>query len=160
MINKIIVKPRKFIQNLVIDPVTAMDNWGLISIFGKLPNEHSVINNVTIARLKLSNCRSISSILFDDLTDKEVASDNWGDHELFDKEHARKIIFTLDRWNKHSSIDLVVQCNAGISRSGAVGLFACRYLGLDENKFWKMNKGLMPNYFILGVLNEVLGKNV
>ena len=53
---------------------------------------------------------------------------------------AKQIINFIDKAQEDENDSvLVVHCQAGISRSGAVGTFACDYCGLDYNRFIKEN---------------------
>ena len=52
---------------------------------------------------------------------------------------------------------LVAHCAAGISRSGAIGTFACDYCGLDYNEFIGSNSNIMANPHVLRVLSNVAG---
>jgi len=72
---------------------------------------------------------------------------------LFNDCHARQIIKFADT-NKTRSF--IVHCDAGISRSGAVGLFLTRYLGLDEAEF-KQHNCILPNMYIYDVLAKKSG---
>jgi predicted protein tyrosine phosphatase len=47
---------------------------------------------------------------------------------------------------------LLVNCMAGVSRSGAVATFVQRYANIPERKFRKQNPGLHPNEHVLGLL--------
>lgn len=74
---------------------------------------------------------------------------------VFKKGHAKKILKFIDRINsdKQTTI-LIVHCDAGISRSGAVGIFACRYLKLDETRFRKENN-ILPNSYVYDILCNI-----
>jgi len=108
------------------------DYWYLISIYGDdLPY---VDDKLTV--LKDMGCVKACSLLFWDITAKMIDSlkEKFPHAVLFDEGHAKKIIAFLDNANKDpKDSDLVVHCSAGISRSGAVGTFACDYFGLDYN---------------------------
>ncbi len=97
---------------------------------------------------------------FSDITqhifDKIKNDNKFKDLILFSKKHAEKIIKFLDKINKiDKDIVLVVHCDAGISRSGAVGTFAVNYLNLDKIKFQKhyLNR-IYPNKYVLDILNK------
>jgi predicted protein tyrosine phosphatase len=51
----------------------------------------------------------------------------------------------------------VLHCDAGVSRSGAVGTFIQRYLEIEEEGFKKLNPYIHPNHFVLNILMEVSG---
>ena len=52
---------------------------------------------------------------------------------------------------------VLIHCAAGISRSGAVGLFCCRYFDLDQKEFRRLNSQITPNLHVLNVLNKESG---
>ena len=103
-------------------------------------------------------CMKALTISFSDVTEKDYKQFDERTRlkvTLFSKKHADNIITFL---NDLDAIEiLVVHCAAGISRSGAVGLFACRYFNNDESTFKSNNLRIHPNHFILEVLNEVSG---
>jgi len=66
--------------------------------------------------------------------DKEKILAQYPHAVFFDKTHAVKIIDFVQELNKkEEDIGLIVHCDAGISRSGAAGMFITEYLGLDVN---------------------------
>jgi predicted protein tyrosine phosphatase len=76
--------------------------------------------------------------------------------EFFSEEDAERIIAFLDS-SKSSpeSQELYVNCEAGISRSGAIASFACDYLELDWHEFYKENSWIQPNPYISRTLNRI-----
>ena len=50
----------------------------------------------------------------------------------------------------------VVHCAAGVSRSGAVGVFAADFFGVDKREFKQLNQNIQPNPHILSLLNKIL----
>lgn len=150
MIKKISVLSRQEIE-YIIDKSDKFDHsWILISIH----HEHELIRDFKIMdRLKELGCENFLSINFADL--EEQIKDK--DYVLFNEDHANRIINFI---NKYSYADhLIIHCAAGVSRSGAVGVFACRYLKLDEHEFRKRNKCILPNMLILSTLTKVAGLN-
>ncbi len=53
-----------------------------------------------------------------------------------------------------NSPSLIVHCSAGISRSGAVGLFINDYLRQDYFEFIKINPQVKPNQLVLKILKQ------
>lgn len=54
----------------------------------------------------------------------------------FSDSDAQKIIAFLDRhYDKNDSQELIIHCQAGVSRSHAVALFAAKYYAKDENLY-------------------------
>jgi predicted protein tyrosine phosphatase len=50
-----------------------------------------------------------------------------------------------------------VHCAAGICRSGAVGYFANKYLGLNEQEFLTKNYQIFPNQYVYDILCGISG---
>lgn len=147
------IYPRKHVENIIswkIKPGSIGNKWALISISGQSSVKIDQLENRRI--LKEIGCEEILSVVFDDVTDQ----DNAGVHLLFNNGIARQIINFVD---KYKDVDtLVVHCAAGISRSGAVGVFAARYLNLDENKLYDRFP-IIPNQFVLKILMDESGLN-
>jgi predicted protein tyrosine phosphatase len=100
-----------------------------------------------------TGCEDCISLDFYDLTLSDQSS-----KKMFSKRQAKQIIQFLDKHSKTpENLTLIVHCNAGICRSGAVGLFACRYLKLDETDFLNSNHFIYPNTYVLNMLEEVSG---
>jgi predicted protein tyrosine phosphatase len=77
---------------------------------------------------------------------------------LFSEEHAHRVLNFINRFkNQDPAIILVVHCAQGISRSGAIGLFACRYLGLDEDRFLVAHPNIRPNSLVYDTLCKASG---
>jgi len=154
MIQKIIVVPRMVIKDMILDDsIKIWDNWSLISI--TTTKDETIVDK---DKLKKKGCKDYLECVFSDVTLEEY--NRLSKHEditLFSKECALRIIEFIDR-NKDRVDTLVAHCDAGISRSGAVGLFANRFLGLDEKNFRKDNN-VLPNVFVLNTLMETSGLN-
>jgi len=76
--------------------------------------------------------------------------------KLFSEDQARDILAYIDRHKKDDpGTTLVVHCDAGKSRSGAVGLFACRYLGINDRKFIRYHPWIDPNPYVYKTLCSV-----
>ena len=76
--------------------------------------------------------------------------------ELFTKNHAKIIVDFVDKVKGKVDL-LIVNCEAGISRSGAVGEWLCDYLGLDYAEFRNQNRLIMPNSYVLTKLKRASG---
>jgi predicted protein tyrosine phosphatase len=109
------------------------------------------------------------SLAFGDITAEALFSHRInGDMEapgvsLFSYDDARAIRAFIDKW-KYEEIDrLVVHCDKGQSRSGAVALWAQRYCAMEamsgfvETQFWTANRAISPNRYIGRVLFEISG---
>lgn len=153
-IKKIIVLPRRIVESAIQTPQRLSENtWALISIW----NSYELIHFMTRPILKQIGCQEALSVKFADLTLEERKQ--YPDSKLFGENDARLIIDFIDSINKLDIPELIIHCAAGISRSGAVGLWACRYLELDEKQFRENNKRILPNTHVLDVLNEISGTN-
>jgi predicted protein tyrosine phosphatase len=156
MINKILVQSRRQVETYLKVPTAPVNsNWALISIW----NSNELITFLSRGILKKIGCSEVLSIRFADVTKKELdiikdIPDLKRDYKLFDEQNAHDIINFVDKINLLDIPYLVIHCAAGISRSGAVGLFVCRYLNLDEEEFRSLNSHILPNFYILDVLNK------
>jgi len=158
---KIHVLSRELLESIISSgkPKTWSGNWALISISGYL-DSGPVINETTSEILASYDCTKILALCFLDITSNEFpkyqkANPDCDDSFLFNKTHARQILKFVANFEDERR--LVVQCAAGVSRSGAVGLFLNRYLKLDERKFRKMNSHIEPNDHVLDVLMRTSG---
>lgn len=61
-------------------------------------------------------------------------------------------------WDSPGSDLLVVNCHAGISRSGAVSDFARRVCGVSYEDWKRMNQQVIPNTWVKNLLDEEWGK--
>jgi predicted protein tyrosine phosphatase len=131
--------------------------WHLISIYG---DDEKYLIPKTVESLKKYGLKNHLSLNFWDITNEHY--DNlkikFPNVKLFCKKHAQKVIEFLDilKNDPNDSI-LAIHCSAGISRSGAVGTFACDYLGLDYNTFLKDNPYIMANPYVLRILRNCAG---
>jgi predicted protein tyrosine phosphatase len=76
--------------------------------------------------------------------------------KVFSKRQARGIVAFIDKYQRDpQKFVFIVHCEAGVSRSGAVGTFACRYLGLDEHRFRAINENIRPNAYVYDTLCAV-----
>ena len=130
--------------------------WYLISIYGDdscyVDGKEQVLFDI--------GCVKFCSFLFWDITDKiyDDIKEKFPQAVLFSEDHAKTIVSFLDEIKKDDQdFDLVVHCSAGISRSGAVGTFACDYFGLNYEKFLWKNPYIMANPYVLRTLRRVAG---
>lgn len=78
-------------------------------------------------------------------------------NKLFTKEDAYKIVTFI---RKHQRDDIVVHCNEGISRTGAVIYVLERYFGYETGQRWQgwgISHQYNANTFVLKRLEESLG---
>jgi len=153
MLNKVIIKSRKQIEQHIKSKTKLSKNkHALISIY-------NFCDLMTFSNRRILNdlgCLEILSVKFGDLTPKDKIEEC---QILFSKKEAKIIINFIDKIKLMDIKELFIHCAAGISRSPAVGLFVCKYVNLNENEFRKANTGILPNYHVLNILNEVSGIN-
>jgi len=105
------------------------------------------------------NCHNVLNFVFGDLNENDfkVAPELMKEFPKFDEKMAEEIVQFLKKIKEKDIKLLFVHCDAGIARSGAVGVFACRYLGMNEDEFRKENPIIGPNTLVLEILNRVSG---
>jgi len=129
--------------------------WYMVSIYGK--SQGPLITKESLSVFHKLGLQKFVSLNFWDIDDKQFHNLKleYPEATLFNKGHAAKIIALLDIAQKDIKDSvLVIHCNAGISRSAAVGTFACDYCQLDYNKFIKDNPGTYANQYVLNILRR------
>ena len=96
------------------------------------------------------NHENVLNLTFDDSTF------NQKDVVLFTREQADEILRFVEPLKKLKSYNLTVQCEAGMSRSGAIGEVLNDYLGLDYKEFKYMNPQVMPNSLVRSILKKAI----
>lgn len=105
---------------------------------------------------------NVLTLHFDDITPKmaiQFNSDQDSERKIRAmsfKQGSEIINFINSKQEYESNFELFVHCSAGISRSGAVGLFVNQYLNLDESEFYSNNPQILPNYWVENVLWNVV----
>lgn len=99
-------------------------------------------------------------LTFDDST----GLDDWPGHELpvlFSTDEARRIADFV----RNDTLPLVVQCTAGISRSGAIGVALDEFYNLRDNRnmadhalFLALNAQIRPNPLVLRLMRDELSE--
>lgn len=176
MINYIKIVPRVAIEFLVEKNERAVNKvlfgdtttpWALISIFGLKSemnqnggrDKNTLVAEKEFSVLKEMGCIDFHNSCFMDITKEQYERLNrtiYMENMLFNENRAQQIIDFVNKV-KDSCERLVIHCDAGVSRSGATGLWASRYLGLDEKKYCDNNTGIQPNPYVLEILSEVSG---
>jgi predicted protein tyrosine phosphatase len=131
-------------------------HWHLISIScpDTLTKTNSFINDKTREVLKFQGCKKILPLQFDDIREDQVERclKIGFTPVLFSKNNANQVIdFLKDLQNEIDNSDLVIHCDAGISRSGAIASFTSSYLKIPF-----FDPDIVPNKYILQVLWEVI----
>ena len=148
---RILVKPRKWIEKRLDTDGMFCRKFNFISIFSSrdfspLPDRQNV--------LKLE---------FDDIADTDIPPRREpGDAPIpFDRELAAQIVRFVGRIDRRKI--LAVHCDAGVSRSGAVGAMLNEYFNrvLEDHPddyaiFAADNPDIIPNPLVSGILDEQL----
>lgn len=157
MIRSITVYNR-FHMDLVASNLRKMPHkyWHLISI--SCPDTPKVVNALinpkTKEVLKSQGCQKVLPLQFDDLRDDQVEKCllHGFTPTLFTKEQASKIIdFIRELQEETKDSELVIHCDAGISRSGAVATFISSYIKIPF-----FDPYVRPNTYVLKTLWEVI----
>ena len=148
---RILIKPRTWIEKrLDSDPLFCL-KFNFISIFSS--KDHS----------PLPDQPNILKLEFDDITETDIPQTHADGSPLilFDRGHAEKIVRFILAADRRKI--LAVHCDAGISRSGAVGEQLNEYFNRiiednpgDHAKFFEENDDIIPNRRVAGILHEVL----
>lgn len=95
--------------------------------------------------------------------DDSTGIDDWPGNDLpilFDADAAMKVV----RFVRNDSLPLVVQCTAGISRSGAIGFAFDEFFNVRDNRnpadhdyFVAHNPQVRPNALVLRLMQVALG---
>lgn len=132
------------------------DHWHLISI--SCPDTHymikSLIDERTSKIFESQGCGKILPLQFDDMVPHLVfICERNGFHpQLFSMEQARQVIdFVDDIHKEEESAVLVVHCDAGVSRSGAIAQFVSEYLSIQFD-----DPDIRPNKYVMRLLNQCL----
>ena len=148
---RILIKPRTWVEKRLDTDRIFCRKFNFISIFSSrdfspLPDQPNI--------LKLE---------FDDITETDIPQVHADGSPLilFNREHAEKIVRFLRTIDRRKI--LAVHCDAGISRSGAVGEQLNEYFNRimedapdDYDAFFKDNDGMIPNPRVAKILHEVL----
>jgi hypothetical protein len=129
------------------------NSWYAISIYSSR-QEPLFYDSDSDLHTKLG-CKGFLSIQFDDITpySYEEYKKQFPDLILFNDGHAKKIIEYIDKINNEiEPFDLVIHCQAGISRSGAVGEYASK-----RSKIYFYDNQIRPNPFIYRTLLKESG---
>lgn len=159
MITEVKVLSRREMDDIANDPYKFLfygDNWGIISIY----TDTEYLDNETRNRLKEFHCLHALSLNFWDVTDTdyERVKKSHPGTILFDNNHAAQVIETVMAMQADErEMVLVAHCDAGVSRSGAVGEFATDFCKLSYPRFREKNPCVCPNSFVLSKLRRISG---
>jgi len=125
--------------------------WIHIAITDPAPGYHHPLNL----------CRHKADVLhlrFSDVTPEDIKSNpafKRFEAGLFDAGQAGQIVAFLDE-HRNAGVDVMVNCEAGISRSSAVANFVLEYFGSRQEPFAPPH--YRPNPHVLRVLREVAAR--
>jgi len=107
---------------------------------------------------------NVLNLAFSDMTDKEMLGytrdfvEQGFEPKLFGIDEAERIVKFVKRNYNNGVRHWIVHCHAGISRSGAVGLFINNLLEYEWDKFKNDNPIVRPNFYIVHLLNIASGQ--
>lgn len=147
MIRRVQVVPKvEFERRLRLQP-NFLDSHFAISICD--PGEKRAFDGAHEHLLKLTFC---------DVGAGEIPRGLRRKYPCMSRHDALRTIAFIKRCRSASAVlDLVVHCNAGISRSGAVGRFAVEFLHLSRLEFHENNRLVFPSSHVLGLLRDSAG---
>lgn len=167
MINNIRIFPRYSVKKLISTEATwgLKHPWILISIYSDTTGP-LITGDCDLEALTKKGCIDVKTFEFHDVTQKKyiVLKKSYPrakkQLKLFTENQAKDILEYIDQYKNDSrDIMLVIHCEAGVSRSGAVGLFACRYLGIDVARFRALHPTINPNPHVYDTLCAVSKMN-
>lgn len=91
---------------------------------------------------------------FDDVGANDVANYKaFGKTIKFSEDQAKSVIEFLESIKEPTN--LYINCYLGVSRSGAIATFSREFFSFDYQTFKEHNPQIVPNTFVLGVLDKV-----
>lgn len=99
---------------------------------------------------------NVLKLNIDDIDTCLTSNTNLNNYKIFNKNNYNEIINFVDLNTKQNIDEIVIHCNAGISRSPAIGIGLCKYLNLNKefNEMIK-NKKYIPNLNILSYFCDI-----
>ena len=134
------------------------DNKISDSNVSEFKNSFFISINNTFEDLKppLTNKENVKVLFFDDVLQDEEAYlfdlKKYQTVKAFNKEQAKELLqFIIENKDKKNCY---IHCNAGISRSGAVGTFINDFVGGNYFEFMELNPQVKPNDLIIRLLKN------
>jgi len=149
MINQIKIMSRGEValnKNIILSgDIATMNNCNRLAII-------SIFNSDSISPFEQK--QEILALAFDDVTHNESTQ-----FTFMSNTQATEIVdFVNKSHNSPDSVVLLIHCDKGISRSGAVGEFARRVAGISRHELLKENPRIWPNPAILNLLLKSSGR--
>lgn len=147
MIQRVFVLPKLLLEDIVARHPSLLDAHFVISICDPgearpLPDAHPHLLNLT----------------FCDIAPGDIPEGERQRFPAMSPEDAASVVSAIRRWHELGLRgNLIVQCHAGISRSGAVGSFAVELLGLSTEQFLKEHPWVEPHPHVLNLLRVAAG---
>jgi predicted protein tyrosine phosphatase len=135
---KISILPRREMQSLIDEhgEKEILDRHKIVSIFD---NDGPVFNR---------DHENLLSLRFRDIT----SGIGYNDEDLFSFAQADQAVEFIDKLG--SNDDFIVHCGAGISRSGAVGIFTALVHGEGLDVLLQRHQDIWPNRWVFRLLAE------
>lgn len=96
----------------------------------------------------------VLTLRFDDCH-KSGRTDSYSYTAINDIQAEAIVKFILEYSQFSKVLNMHIHCNAGVSRSGAVGLFAADICGISYENFMLLNYMVRPNAFVSCMLNRI-----
>ena len=114
-----------------------------------LPHVNISVSSPSTSSIQLSPSSFRRDVLFLQFHDIDGPIKNL-DAIAFSKKQAQQIIYFFRHW-RHTVDTFVINCEAGISRSAAIGAALCRLSGEDDSSFFKQ---YLPNSYVYRTILE------
>ena len=140
MPEKIIVMPRFAVDRILKEHKKMTKKVAFITI---AENEEA---HLDFTEAFINSCSGVLKLTFDDVCNPALGI-------VFTEDDAKKIVEFVD--TRKEVPFWIINCAAGISRSGAVGYWLVYYLNGDIEAFNKENPYIRPNPLVLRTLEKV-----
>lgn len=97
---------------------------------------------------------NVLHLFFDDISEESKVTSSGKIVYGFSEEQGKKLLMFLDNIDINKK-HFIVHCNAGISRSGAVGTFVCDYFDFNYDQFKRLNPMIRPNSRVLSIMRKL-----
>lgn len=128
------------------------EQWGLISIYTS--GRYEYLTPETRNTLNDMGCKHMLSLSFWDITDNTDMTGLRKEARLFDDDQAKQCVDMVKEMHESEQpFVFIAHCDAGVSRSGAMGEFVTDYCGMDYLRYRSENN-VHPNKYVLRKLRE------